>query len=176
MWTGLVTWVLVVANILTSVFETHPFLNVYYLCCLFDILSCPCSNTKSFLTKLNDCFYKIQIVNSRRCIIRTHNTMINQHFLHTENNRPVQNIYVLLQRTGIWYWTYSWSQRSRFSWIFFTILVKSFLPGLNDATISSTCWILQKTLKHQIFYCYFWPIQNLCSRSNIIIYNINMPP
>lgn len=37
----------------------------------------------------------------------------------------------------------SWSQQSRFSWIFLTIFVKRFLAGLNDATISSICWILQ---------------------------------
>lgn len=45
------------------------------------------------------------------------------------------------------------SQQSRFPWIFLTIFVRRFLPGLNDATISLICWTLQ--IQENIkYHCY----------------------
>lgn len=35
------------------------------------------------------------------------------------------------------------SQQSRLSWMFLTVFVRRFLPGLNDVTIFSISWILQ---------------------------------
>lgn len=56
-------------------------------------------------------------------------------------------VFLILQHLykRVWLWTnqHPWSQQSKFWWIFLTIFVNWFLPGLNDETISSICWILE---------------------------------
>ncbi len=173
-WPNLITKTGPVVNLIWFPFLLYYIVFWQHLCCPFlsTVMLYACWNSKLFLTKCNNCFCKMQIVN---CIMKTQNTVTNQNFLHIKKSdwEPVHYSFwfskkksKLIDLKVFPFSTYTvqtslitndWNQNSRaqqrrFSWIFLTIFVKTFLAGLNDATISSICWILQTHESVKYYY------------------------